>query len=168
MDSREFDALLTALARTESRRRAAWLVGSVVASALIPTGGQEPAAAKRRRHHPTCHDRKRNGAETDVDCGGTCPRCAIGKCCLLDNDCDSGVCVSGRCAQCTPAYPCGSDASGFCQCHESFTSGEPVCDAATPLGLTVDDCAKCPAGTETCVTINGLLFNCHKRCGSGG
>ena len=28
---------------------------------------------------PTCTDGITNGSETDVDCGGSCPRCAIGK-----------------------------------------------------------------------------------------
>jgi len=118
---------------------------------------------------PTCTDRVKNGSETDVDCGGgSCPRCVDGKTCSVENDCGSGACPNGVCVACTPLQLCGSDARGACQCHQAFPSNAPVCDSGQMLNeLTVDSCAKCPAGTETCVTINGgLLFNCFKRCGS--
>jgi hypothetical protein len=53
-----------------------------------------------------CADHRKDGAETDVDCGGnTCPTCAVGKKCLGDNDCSSNACdaisltcVSNQCA----------------------------------------------------------------------
>ena len=42
---------------------------------------------------PTCTDSKKNGAETDVDCGGgTCPACANTKECKANTDCTSGNC----------------------------------------------------------------------------
>jgi hypothetical protein len=43
----------------------------------------------------TCGDGVRNGGETDVDCGGPCPKCADGKECYGGNegaDCQSGEC----------------------------------------------------------------------------
>lgn len=53
-----------------------------------------------------CTDGVRDGAETDVDCGGgQCPACALGKACWLDFDCTSqacdgiaAVCVADACA----------------------------------------------------------------------
>lgn len=115
----------------------------------------------------SCDDGVQNGTETDVDCGGgTCRRCALDQRCQVANDCASGTCATGRCVACTPTQLCGSDGQGTCRCDAAFPSGEPVCDAAGALGFTVDDCAKCPADTQTCVTINGLLFNCYVRCGS--
>lgn len=48
----------------------------------------------------SCSDGNKNGYETDVDCGGqTCPPCSNGKNCLVDSDCESGVCdnVTGKC-----------------------------------------------------------------------
>jgi hypothetical protein len=40
-----------------------------------------------------------NGGETDVDCGGgTCPKCASGLMCNVDDDCRNGSCASGKCA----------------------------------------------------------------------
>jgi hypothetical protein len=48
---------------------------------------------------PSCFDRVRNGDETDVDCGGSCGRCAAGLVCTQASDCDSRACTtSGTCA----------------------------------------------------------------------
>ena len=41
----------------------------------------------------SCTDGQQNGEESDVDCGGHCPKCAIGQHCDLDSDCGSGVCT---------------------------------------------------------------------------
>jgi hypothetical protein len=41
----------------------------------------------------------KDGAETDIDCGGgTCQKCIDGKTCLVPNDCVSGVCTGGICS----------------------------------------------------------------------
>ena len=51
---------------------------------------------------PTCTDKVKNGAETDVDCGGgTCPTCGNKKSCTKAADCKSGVCASGACVEAT-------------------------------------------------------------------
>jgi plastocyanin len=48
----------------------------------------------------TCMDGVKNGAETDVDCGGgVCPACVADKACLVAGDCASGVC-SGNPLKC--------------------------------------------------------------------
>ena len=47
----------------------------------------------------SCTDGKKNGAETDVDCGGgTCGPCAAGKACAQHTDCKVAICASGTCA----------------------------------------------------------------------
>ena len=46
--------------------------------------------------HPTavsCSDQRKDGSETDVDCGGTCHPCALGKKCKVAGDCYSGNCA---------------------------------------------------------------------------
>jgi hypothetical protein len=132
--------------------------------------GQDTLAKKHKKKKQkaaTCRDGIRNGAETDVDCGGgACSRCLNGKTCNIANDCASGTCTDGQCVTCTLKDLCGSDAHGNCQCNQDFDTQQAVCHSSEALGLTVDSCDKCPAGTETCVTINGLLFNCYKHCGS--
>ena len=45
-----------------------------------------------------CTDKAKNGDESDVDCGGSCTRCAAGKKCKLATDCASGSCSQGVCA----------------------------------------------------------------------
>jgi len=46
----------------------------------------------------SCSDTVKNGTETDVDCGGTCPAdCGTGKMCSSAADCISKVCTSGKC-----------------------------------------------------------------------
>jgi hypothetical protein len=52
-----------------------------------------------------CTDGKKDGNESDVDCGGdTCVPCANGKMCLLPSDCASGSCANHVCA--TPIAGC--------------------------------------------------------------
>ena len=48
---------------------------------------------------PTCTDGVKNGAETDIDCGGAaCSKCANGKFCLAGTDCTGATCTGGKCA----------------------------------------------------------------------
>jgi hypothetical protein len=45
-----------------------------------------------------CADRQKDGAETDIDCGGgACPSCAPGRACLANADCITGFCAAGIC-----------------------------------------------------------------------
>ncbi len=139
--------------------------GSCVASTVTPPPSPPPSPPPPLL--PRCINGVKDGGETDIDCGGgTCPRCANGKSCSVDNDCVSGTCSNGVCVACTSLQLCGSDARGICQCHQAFPSNEPVCDGGEMLGLTVDDCSECPPGTETCVSLGVPKFNCYKRCGS--
>lgn len=58
---------------------------------------------------PACTDGQKSAGETDVDCGGSCAPCAVGKTCAGDGDCASGACETGICLQTSVCY-----ASGFC------------------------------------------------------
>lgn len=47
----------------------------------------------------TCGNKKRDGFETDVDCGGgSCGACAKGKACSVNSDCAVGYCNAGTCS----------------------------------------------------------------------
>ncbi len=93
---------------------------------------------------PSCEDARRNGEETDVDCGGECPGCADGGQCVEDGDCSNGACVSNVCQppRCDDLLQNGSETGIDC--------GGPACPAC-PDGsacLAPGDCLSgtCPAG----------------------
>ncbi len=93
-----------------------------------------------------CANNQRNGNETDVDCGGPdCPKCAGGKMCTANTDCESAACAEGKCKL-------------------------PTCDDGVRDGLESDvDCGvacptkKCPAGLAC--KVNG---DCVSGVCSGG
>lgn len=86
-----------------------------------------------------CEDLRRNGDETDTDCGGeTCEaRCPDGDRCLVSPDCESGVCISGLCQppRCEDGIrngtetgvDCGGDCAG-CRLGEGCVE-EDDCDS---------------------------------------
>lgn len=45
----------------------------------------------------TCLDGVKDGNETDIDCGGKCPKCRDLSACISAADCASGVCTNGIC-----------------------------------------------------------------------
>ncbi len=47
----------------------------------------------------SCNDNVKNGHESDVDCGGTCPGCQEGAHCWLNSDCLSKNCESNICQE---------------------------------------------------------------------
>ena len=55
---------------------------------------------------PLCTDSLKNGTETDVDCGGSCPACALGLKCAGSADCVSGNCGTGVCVN--PGNSCSA------------------------------------------------------------
>jgi hypothetical protein len=46
----------------------------------------------------TCVNNVLDGAETDVDCGGPCPACDVGRHCATSKDCVASWCSNGTCA----------------------------------------------------------------------
>ncbi|MBN2459264.1 hypothetical protein JXB28_03180 [Candidatus Woesearchaeota archaeon] len=47
----------------------------------------------------SCYDLEKNGDETDLNCGGSCPSCINGRTCLINGDCISNYCKSGICVE---------------------------------------------------------------------
>jgi hypothetical protein len=113
---------------------------------------------------PTCTDGIRNGSESDVDCGGSCPRCADFQTCDSRSDCRSALCVADVCRVCNRDTPgeCGSDALGACTCLLAV-DGQLFCGQAS--AVQVNTCSLCPAGT-TCVTFGTPTARCFKPCGA--
>ena len=57
---------------------------------------------------PSCKDGDKNGDESDIDCGGMCPKCATLKSCTQPNDCSGGACSEGVCGVLVIVAPNGT------------------------------------------------------------
>ena len=111
----------------------------------------------------SCFDGIRNGAETDVDCGGTCVvRCQEGRRCLSRSDCLTGYCPGGTCQECGTDGDCPNDLDGPCYCDRT-AGGQKRCNKAG-ASATGASCAACFAGTN-CVKVDVGRFNCYLPCG---
>ncbi|MCC6217090.1 MAG: hypothetical protein IT376_19685 [Polyangiaceae bacterium] len=77
--------------RTRKLRRL--LVGALGAGTI----GLAPAPATSAPS--SCYDGVRSGPESDIDCGGDCPRCARDRACRKSTDCASGRCADGECVE---------------------------------------------------------------------
>ncbi|MDP7467540.1 MAG: hypothetical protein QGF25_04845 [Candidatus Woesearchaeota archaeon] len=76
-----------------------------------------------------CGDRKRNGDESDKDCGGSCPKkCEDGQNCNANTDCENADCVLNTCGGFDPGGD--DDADGV-------PNGRDRCPN-TPTGVPVD------------------------------
>ncbi len=125
-----------------------------------PLSPDRPIAAP-----PTCTDGITNGSESDVDCGGSCPRCENARFCTSQDDCRSALCVSGVCQACADDAECGIDADGACLCraHNGATK-EQVCTSRIP-GNTSTNCDHCPDDMK-CIRTGLGDYTCFKPCGS--
>src|SRR5207249_4419495 len=126
----------------------------------------------------TCNDMVKDGNETDVDCGGSCGGCAIGKACAgIDANCQSGFCQAGTKTSVTTGYAfakkdgnetgfdCGGSTSSkcgsgvFCLSNGDCTSGlffptRPSSGVASSCNDMVKD------GNETDVDCGGSCGGC--------
>lgn len=80
----------------------------------------------------TCANGVKDGAETDVDCGATCPRCVNEKTCAHDYDCQSGFCVANRCSSGEGSGAGGEGSGGFA----AGASGAGGASGASGAGAT--------------------------------
>jgi hypothetical protein len=188
VESDQFDTLVSRLSAHLTRRRSLGLLGVLgVSGASIV---QDVDAKKKKKGKkgkggkkkpkpqppttrppttppgPTCTDGSKNGDETDVDCGGSCPRCAAGKACLRRDDCESAICEgppgARTCRTCTVGTECANTIHGICVCDES-ASGQAVCDMNTG-GIPAVSCAGCPAGQSCVENPETGHFTCYPRC----
>ena len=81
----------------------------------------------------SCSDSTKNGAETDVDCGGgTCGKCGTGKMCSIPADCLSNTCTSGTCGEL-----CGNGTIGTGeQCDDNNTTSGDGCSSTCSCEVT--------------------------------
>ncbi len=102
---------------------------------------------------PTCSDNVKNGTETDVDCGGGCPPCAVGGACMQNGDCVTNVCNPAT--QTCSAMPTCMD--GIKNQNETDIDCGGMCGpCAVGQDCTTNaDCSSgnCDPATKTCVAM---------------
>lgn len=106
----------------------------------------------------TCDDGLKNGTETDIDCGGgiSCPKCAVGKQCTINSDCDPPSCdPSGRC-RLMPFPEWGYARSTLCT-REDATAA--VLDGSIYVGGRNGTCDPSVSDAPTTVESGGWLPN---------
>jgi hypothetical protein len=184
MDGHQFDNLIRAFSAGRSRRGlvaaiAGLSAGSLLESLFAPTSvdakngkgkgkrkGKGKGKAKGKKKRPNCKDNKRNGGETDVDCGGgKCARCQIGQICNGPNDCASARCVGGTCQACVNNTECGVGPDGLqCACR-LHVSGQKFCTNANGRFVAgATSCDVCTANEE-CFSVPGGI-ECVPPCGA--
>ncbi len=115
------------------------------AGPLFDAGGGTDAGSSA-----SCDNGVRDGDETSLDCGGSCPACADGDNCSVPGDCESGVCQRGRCLvpTCTDGVrngretgrDCGGDC-GLCPGGEPCSSNDQCLSGRCRGGVcTMSDC----------------------------
>jgi len=93
-----------------------------------------------------CDNGKKDGDETDIDCGGSsCAPCKPEQACLQDTDCETGQCVSQKCGWTTVLSTIPADgASGVAvDTNLVITFSSPM----TPASLTAQTTAGACSGT---------------------
>ena len=130
--------------------------------------------------------------ESDIDCGGSCPACAVGKLCLHGTDCDSGACENGKCAapSCSDGIKNGQetdlDCGGSCPgCADGKVCVKPtdclsaycfnnvckpsLCGDGTKDGDETDidcggaTCPKCPDGKSCLIGADCQSADCFNN-----
>jgi hypothetical protein len=89
----------------------------------------------------TCTDGRKNGDESDVDCGGACPRCDDAAACAQNGDCASGLCGGGACVRAS-------------SCREILERGFSTGDGAYSIDLDGRESAP-PFAVKCDMTIDG-------------
>lgn len=120
---------------------------------------------------PSATDGAKNGDETDVDCGGSGPKCDVQKRCASSGDCATGVCKDVKSGlQCQPPAPddgvkngdetdtdCGGARSPKCAdgkaCGARLNCASDVCVGAACAAAACVDTTK--NGTETDIDCGG-------------
>ncbi|MDB4935655.1 MAG: hypothetical protein JWP87_2627 [Labilithrix sp.] len=121
----------------------------------------------------SCSDTKKNGTETDIDCGGSCLKCADAKACLISADCASGNCdaTTKKCTapSCADVVKNGTETDVDCggSCTTKCANTKACAVNADCISLKCDATAKkCVAAGCTDTIKNGTETDVD--CGGSG
>jgi hypothetical protein len=142
------------------------LIGLVAASCTVPNFEISTDAGVGASH---CSNLISDQGETGLDCGGTCPACAAGGTCLVNNDCAGNECIGGICqdASCTDGVQSGSETAvdcggGGCSPCASGLSCLAARDCASSV-CTSGVCAE-PSCTDTIKNGDESDVDCGGSC----
>jgi hypothetical protein len=197
MDDSRFDSLARSLGTAGSRRRAlggllagtlgilGWHDGDesaahdLKAKCKKKSGEAKKKCFKKAKKHkaahageappgPTCSDGIKNGNESGVDCGGSCPKCGTGQGCQESGDCASGFCQGNVCKvpTCSDSVKNGSesdvDCGGSCpRCPNTKRCTGPN-DCVTAYCVNTS-CQACPAEFAACGTDGSTQCVCARH-----
>jgi hypothetical protein len=103
-------------------------------------GGQ--ACVQHTCASPSCANHVRDGDESDVDCGGSCPACALGRRCSSRRDCASNTCDPAM-RRCIPD-----------PCHDGVRNGD---ETDVDCG---NSCPPCADGRRCKVDVDCASDDC--------
>ncbi len=75
----------------------ACIIKNVCGDGTCEAGENKDTCPQDCQRPTTCTNGEADGEETDLDCGGNCPACAIGQQCIMDGDCVTKNCNVGLC-----------------------------------------------------------------------
>lgn len=116
----------------------------------------------------SCTNDKKDGSETDVDCGGSCPVCADGKTCKAATDCENGVCGGTGTKTCS-APTCGDGVQNGNETDVDCGGGAPCSPCPTGDACKMNgDCANGPCTANVCACTPATMATVctSDRCGS--
>jgi hypothetical protein len=110
---------------------------------------------------PPCANGIKDGNETDIDCGGSCGKCATGKACQGSADCASSYCKNQVCT-----IPTCSDLD------KNGTESDVDCGGSCPRCVNGKTCASrndCLSARCDSNSTSGTCLACtaHTQCGPG-
>jgi hypothetical protein len=115
------------------------------------TGGAN-ASGGAAVYDPSCSDGEMNNTETDIDCGGSCPRCTEGQSCEEDTDCVTRNCEGGTCGPSTHCLSSWESSSCASLCTEAMPNQSDVRTCSRVLDCWLEhDCGPSTCG-EFCTT----------------
>ena len=121
----------------------------------------------------SCYDDEFNGDETDTDCGGSCPCCALGNTCLEDSDCCAYFCKNNVCAQasCTDNTLNGLETDVDCggDCPSCSQGQKCNIDSDCTTGFCNPDTGTCaiPSCSDGFKNGDETGVDCGGSCASG-
>ena len=118
---------------------------------------------------PSCTDTVKNGAETDVDCGGgTCAGCTQGEDCNIGSDCAGGVCNANVCQpeSCTDTVKNGDETDVDCGGSCTDCADGKSCSAAGDCtsGVCTGNVCQVPSCTDTVKNGTETGTDCGGGC----